>query len=143
MLQGLAKVLGWQRFHQSKDTGAVTCAATDYSRQQPTPDDSERVPAPTRHGIPTTQARPAADHAAALLTWLQGAGGRSGSILASELQDMHRELCHELDREPVGWVAVGRELRRILGTRKDYTRRAGRQVCVYRISPALDRVSGD
>ena len=117
-------------------TVAIAPAARDSSRQQPTPDDNACFPAPSKLVIPTIQARPAADHAAALLAWLQGAGGRSGSILASELEDMHRDLCHELDWEPVGWVAVARELRRILGTRKEYTRRVGRQLCVYRIPPA-------
>ena len=85
---------------------------------------------------PTLQAVPPADHARALLTWLQGPGGRSGTILASELSDMHRDFCAELDWELASWVAVGRELRRLIGTTKEYARINGRRVCVYRVPPA-------
>ena len=142
MLAGLTMALGWQRAPKAiaalhrVATVAMAPAARDNDLQQPTPDDDACLPTSSQRAIPTIQARPAGDHAAALLAWLQGAGGRSGSILASELENMHRDLCHELDWELVGWVAVGRELRRILGTRKEYTRRAGRQLCVYRIPPA-------
>ena len=142
MLAGLTMALGWQRAPKAiaalhrVATVAMAPAARDNDLQQPTLDEDACFSTSSQHAIPTIQARPSADHAAALLTWLQGAGGRSGSILASELEDMHRDLCHELDWEPVGWVAVARELRRILGTRKEYTRRVGRQLCVYRIPPA-------
>lgn len=138
MLQGLRKALGWQRWQDCMGTGhlgdieASVAVPADTNRHQPATSTGGRFSC-----VPLLQARPAADHAAALLVWLQGAGGRSGSILASELEEIHRELCQEFDWEPIGWVAVGRELRRILGARKEYTRRAGRQLCVYRIPPAV------
>ena len=86
--------------------------------------------------VPTIEARPPADHAAALLGWLQGPGGRTGTIPATELEQMHWDVCHELGWEVVSWVAVGRELRRLLGAKKEYVRlEDGRRVRVYRVPP--------
>jgi hypothetical protein len=86
--------------------------------------------------VPTIDARPARDHAGALLAWLQGPGGRTGSIYAFELERMHLEVCEARNWEVIGWSAVGRELRRLLSARKQYTRCQGRKLCVYRIPPA-------
>lgn len=84
------------------------------------------------------EARLPADHAAALLEWLRGPGGRTGSILAIELEQMHHELCHELGWEIIGWISVGRELRRLLGAKKELARQSdGRRLAVYRIPPAI------
>ena len=91
------------------------------------------IPAPA----PTIQARPPVDHAEALLTWLQGPGGRSGTIWAVDLEQMHRDLCGELGWETIGWIAVGRELRRMLGGKKEYATLGGQRRCVYRIPPAV------
>ena len=44
-------------------------------------------------------------------------------------------VCLEHDIEPIGWVAVGRELRRLLGADKEYERINGEQIRVYRIPP--------
>ena len=110
--------------------------ATDADREPPTlgrPQDRVSVAEP----ISTIEARPPADHAIALVAWLQGPGGRTGTISATELEQMHWELCHELGWEVVNWVAVGRELRRLLGAKKEYVRHEdGRRVRVYRIPPA-------
>jgi len=46
--------------------------------------------------LPSLEAHTAREHAEALLAWLQGPGGRTGSVFAFELEHMHRELCHEL-----------------------------------------------
>lgn len=83
------------------------------------------------------EAHPPKAHAAGLLRWLQQPGGRIGTIPADELQLMHGEMCLELEWEPIGWVAVARELRRALGARKEYARIAGRRVRVYRIPRAM------
>lgn len=87
----------------------------------------------------TIQARPPADHATALLEWLQGPGGRTGTILSTELEAVHADLCFELDWEFVGWTAVARELRRLLGARKEYIWRDGKRLRAYRIPPATSR----
>lgn len=71
-----------------------------------------------------------------MLEILQGPGGRTGTITAAELKLIHRELCLERDFEEIGWVAVGRELRRLLNDRKSYEWIDGRRVRVYRIPPA-------
>lgn len=129
---------------------APTDEGSDTNRRQPTPTDSNgadprrptavvgsrvvSVSAPV--SAPTREARPARDHAAALLEWLQGADGRTGSLFADELDEMHREMCVERDWELVGWTAVARELRRLLSARKEYAWRDGKRVRVYRIPPA-------
>jgi hypothetical protein len=111
------------------------------SRPEPMATDAIRPQAVTpNRRAPTLQAKPPADHARALLTWLQGPGGRSGTIRATELADMHSDLCSELDWELAGWVAVGRELRRLIGTPKEYARIEGCRVCVYRIPPLAHSV---
>ena len=117
------------------------------NRQQPTPGDDlgegHRVPEPTATDstwlmgpLPTRRWVPAAEHAAALLSFLQGPGGRTGTIPFSEMEVTYLEVCLEQDIEPIGWVAVGRELRRLLGAEKEYERVHGEQVRVYRIPPA-------
>ena len=89
--------------------------------------------------IPRQRAVPPAEHAQALLEALQGAGGRTGTIRADELQLIHRELCVERDFEEIGWIAVGRELRRLIGDRRNYDWIDGRRTRVYRIPPAESR----
>lgn len=107
---------------------------------EPMPTDANRYASIAASGpAPTLQARPPQEHASALLAWLQGPGGRSGTIPATELAAIHRDLCAELDWEAPGWVAVGRELRRLIGTPKEYARHEGRRVCVYRVPPANSR----
>ena len=124
------------------------CESTDCAphREAPVATDADREPpilgrpqvrVSIVEPIPTIEARPPADHAIALLAWLQGPGGRTGTISATELEQMHWELCHELGWEVVNWVAVGRELRRLLGAKKEYVRHEdGRRARVYRIPPA-------
>ena len=90
---------------------------------------------PSTDAIPTTEYRLAPDHAAELLAWLQGAGGRTGLLKATELKRAHSEMCCALDWEMIGWHAVGRELRRLLGDKKLYVRIGGKKVRVYRIPP--------
>jgi hypothetical protein len=123
------------------DLNRVTPIATDGDRQPAVSvehTNEEEVGTEARISAPimTVEARPPTDHAEALLSWLQGPGGRSGTIVAAELEQMHREMCDEFDWEVVGWVAVGRELRRLLRAKKDYARLDGRRVRVYRIPPA-------
>ena len=104
---------------------------TGANRLQPTPSDEQRAQAlPTRRAVEPRQ------HAAILLEVLQGPGGRTGTITAEELKLIHREVCLEYDFEEIGWVAIGRELRRLLNDRKSYEWINGRRMRVYRIPPA-------
>jgi hypothetical protein len=75
-------------------------------------------------------------HALELICWLQGPGGRTGTVSASDLASAHAEMCDALEIEAIGWVAVGRELRRLLGQRKSYSDRSGKRIRTYRIPPA-------
>jgi hypothetical protein len=118
------------------------------NRQQPTPPSNaalrqslaEPTASETRHSpalSPASTHRWAspAEHAAALLDFLQGAGGRTGTIPFDEMEQIHLEVCLECDFEPIGWTAVGRELRKLIKDEKTYDRINGEQVRVYRIPP--------
>jgi hypothetical protein len=85
--------------------------------------------------VPTVRSATAAQHAAAILDFLQAPGGRTGVITAKELRQIHTEVCFVLELEPIGWTAVGRELRKLVGERRTYQRINGEQVRVYRIPP--------
>lgn len=78
----------------------------------------------------------AAGHAQELLAWLQGPGGRTGSISSADLAIAHGEMCDELEIEAIGWTAVSRELRRLLDQPRRYVDRSGRRVRMFRIPPA-------
>lgn len=151
MLGALARALG---IRSGETIGAPVLRSASVpltsNQRRPAPSEADR-PEPVSSGaqrcgtvsapvgaIPWLDARPPADHARALLEWLQAPGGRTGSILATELEKMHRELCHDLGWEPLGWIAVGRELRRLLGAKKELARQQnGRRLAVYRIPPAV------
>jgi hypothetical protein len=75
------------------------------------------------------------ERAAAILDFLQGPGGRTGTFTCAELEEIHSDICLEQGFEPIGWTAVGRELRKLIGGSKDYQRIHGRQARVYRIPP--------
>ena len=78
--------------------------------------------------------------AKALLQWLQGEGGRTGTIPASEMPSIHEAMCVELDWEAAAWIAVGRELRKLLGQEKEYQYISGRRAVVYRIPRSVPNV---
>ena len=87
--------------------------------------------------IPTRRWAAPAEHAAAILQFLQSVGGRTGTITYAEMKEIHADVCFERDWELIGWTAVGRELRKLLGGAKtlDYDAN-GKRVLVYRIPPA-------
>ena len=76
------------------------------------------------------------EHAQRFLRWLQEPGGRVGWVPAVELAQAYVEFAVDQALEPVGWVAVGRELRRLLGTPKTYVWSNGKKVRVYFIPAA-------
>ena len=138
-----------QRSHAASIAGLLKDGT---GRPEPAPGDGQRHPSDASRtadpippdddpslAIPTTESRPTRDHAAALLAWLQGPGGRTGRLRASELRQAHNEMCADLDWEPIGWTAVGRELRQLLGARKEYATIGGKKVRAYRIPPRSAR----
>ncbi len=77
---------------------------TGLNRLEPVETDGHRFDTPCP--IPTRRwARPE-EHAAAILAFLQGPGGRTGSIPVNELKQLHIEICAEHDIEPIGWPAA-------------------------------------
>jgi hypothetical protein len=76
------------------------------------------------------------EHAQRFLRWLQEPGGRVGWVPAVELAQAYVEFAADQALDPIGWVAVGRELRRLLGTPKTYVWSNGKKVRVYLIPAA-------
>ena len=106
---------------------------TDLNRSEPIR--TGEVQFATHCPISTRRWVQPAEHAAAILEFLQGPGGRTGSIQFKELEKLHIEICAERDWEVIGWTAVGRELRTLLNDEKTYDR--GKRV--YRIPPVATR----
>jgi hypothetical protein len=128
----------------------ICTSAQDLVRIEPLPTDStrrdscwpsrsQRIPPGDMSALPRTRVLSAREHAAELLAWLQGPGGRTGTIAARVLTRMHQELCAERDFELRGWDAVARELRRLLKQRKLYGYVNGRRAVIFEIPPAGQR----
>ncbi len=110
---------------------------TDVNRCELVVAEAHRVGTPCPY--PTRRWADPAEHAAAILEFLQGPGGRTGSIPVEELQRLHIEICIERDWDLIGWTAVGRELRELLKAEKTYEPVEGKRTRVYRIPPLSGR----
>jgi hypothetical protein len=149
---------GWQGGDIPTATGSSNRRPVSQGVRQPTGTDSTpekgQQPEPDRHQLtpcghrsvwqqvsgllsagPVSTVRSAtpAQHAAAILDFLQAPGGRTGAITAKELRQIHAEVCFVLELEPIGWTAVGRELRKLIGEGRTYQRSNGEQLRVYHI----------
>ena len=81
---------------------------------------------------------PPADHAVALLRWMQGPGGRVGQVAASELMKAHADMCAEHFWELAPWIPVAKALRKLLNDPKHrYASHNSRRVVVYLIPPSV------
>jgi hypothetical protein len=98
----------------------------------PAPTSAASEPRLTRKVIQLCE-RTAPEHAHALLSWLQAPGGLTGEVSVAELKEIHADMCVAYSWSERSWVAVGRELRRILEQPKTYGVRGGQKVRVYRI----------
>lgn len=82
---------------------------------------------------------PPRQHALTILEFLQGPGGRTGTLTYREMLKVHGDVCLERDWELIRWDAVGRELGKLPAVEKaldyDATGKRGR---VYRIAPKLN-----
>jgi hypothetical protein len=75
-----------------------------------------------------------AEHAAALLNWMQRPGGRVGLVAARELMDAHREMCLELFWDPVPWIPVAKAFRHLINDYdRHYASKDARRILVYRV----------
>jgi hypothetical protein len=110
---------------------------TDANRCEPVSTDEHRFA--THCPIPTRRWVAPEERAAAILEFLQGPGGRTGTIAFDELEKLHVDICLERDWEVASWTAVGRELRRLLRAEKTYEAINGRRIRVYRIPPLAAR----
>jgi hypothetical protein len=124
---------GWQGVLNRQQPTPPSNAGSRQSLAEPTATDIRHSPALSAAW--TRRWASPAEHAAALLDFLQGAGGRTGTIPFEEMEQIHLEVCLECDFEAIGWTAVGRELRKLIGDEKTYERIRGEQVRVYRIPP--------
>ena len=117
---------------------APAAASTESSAGEPTPraraggcDDTTSTPARSNW---TPEVRAPEEHAAALLAWLQGDGGRTGQLTFAEVAEMHAEMCLELGWAVASWPTVGRHFTPLSGG-KHYRNLEGRKTRVFSISP--------
>jgi hypothetical protein len=93
---------------------------------------------PTPRRLADAALKPAAEHAAALLAFLQGPGGATGELTAADVEAAYTDLMIDLGWMPRPWSTVATALRVALGgAAKTYAWRAGRRVRVYHIPPAV------
>ena len=75
-----------------------------------------------------------AEHAAALLQWMQGPGGRVGEVPARELMDAYVDMCVELFWEPLPWIPIAKAFRTLIcDPSRRLASRNSRRIVVYRI----------
>ena len=109
------------------------------TEQQSTPEQLERTGGqPVRTGSSVAISSPAwhspEEHAAALLQWMQGPGGRVGEVPARELMNAYVDMCVELFWEPLPWIPVAKALRKLIcDLRRRLASRKSRRIVVYRI----------
>ena len=114
----------WRSARRNRST-AVRPAATPIDAQSTrtdvVPTLNQRVSIPkTPNETFHLAYRPASEHAAELLSWLQGPGGRVGYMTWLELHAAYGDMSRELGLEPMNWTAVARELRRLIPQPKRY-----------------------
>ena len=137
-MRGLLRLIFDEHRGGATSTGPCQSLAepvdTDANRCEPVDVDAHRfaIPCP----LPTRRWAEPAEHAAAILEFLQGPGGRTGSLPVDDLKQLHIDICLERDWEIIDWTSVGRELRRLLKADKTYDKRRRR---VYRIPPLAAR----
>ena len=122
---------------------AATGPPTWLNRWIPMSTDANRWSRCASNSPPPARSLPAAgldpaERAAAILEFLQGPGGRTGSLPVDDLKQLHIDICLERDWEIIDWTSVGRELRRLLKADKTYDFKAP-QTRVYRIPPLAAR----
>ena len=107
--------------------------APTEEQSHPTPNCIEADPSDTEMELTDTDAEPACtniqrlrahhtveEHAERLWSWLQENGYVGGSILATDLMQLHREMCRELEWLMRAWSPVGCALSRLTTGKKTY-----------------------
>lgn len=136
-----------QRAGQARPMAAegAPLKATDSIRVQPTlPVAPAPLAAPSAIAatVPTLRPGRPGEQAELLLAWLTGIGGRTGTLTYDEMHEAHGEMCREHGLEVCSWPAVSRRFRELTGQRKEYGRRDGRSVVLYRVEPAASARAG-
>lgn len=123
----------------SSGDGIGATAAPSSARDESSHEiDAAPVVAPVSVGIKRDLGawKPATEHAAALLSWLQGPGGFIGELVSDEIEEIYRDMCLEVRWHPRPWAPVATELRLLLGGAKSYGYRDRKRVRVWKIPPA-------
>ena len=103
--------------HRSEPIRTGVSSATEH---RPTPEQLERTGGqPVRTGSSVVAISSPAwhspeEHAAALLQWMQGPGGRVGEVPARELMNAYVDMCVELFWEPLPWIPVAKAFRKLI-----------------------------
>ena len=80
--------------------------------------------------------RTPAKHARALLAWLQGRHGRTGTIAVTELEAIYSEMCFVQGWNVERWSPVRHEFARLLRGAMQIVERDGRRTVLYRVPRA-------
>lgn len=121
----------------------ISAKAEPFSQPAESAPIKGRTAAPASRTVPPHRLhyRSPAAHAKELLRYMREEGGRTGEILAVELQQAHAEMCIDLGWQiPSAWNAIGRELNYLTGGRKTYAWVNGHRLRVYRIEPTPEPV---
>ena len=123
--------------HQSEPLRTGVSSATEH---RSAPDQREPIGGqPVRTGSNVMAIASAAwhspeEHAAAMLQWMQGPGGRTGEVAARELMSAYVDMCVELFWEPLPWIPVAKAFRQLIcDPRRRLASRNSRRIVVYRI----------
>lgn len=104
---------------------------------EPAAPDRAHDATPTPRRLADAALKPAAEHAAALLSFLQGPGGATGELTAADVEAAYTDLMMDLGWMPRPWSTVATALRAALGgAAKTYAWRGGKRVRVYHIPGA-------
>ena len=123
--------------HRSEPLRTGVSSATEH---RPAPDQLERTGGQSvRTGSSVVAISSPAwhspeEHAAALLQWMQGPGGRVGEVPARELMNAYVDMCVELFWEPLPWIPVAKAFRKLIcDPRRRLASRNSRRIVVYLI----------
>jgi len=124
----------WKRKSEPQPTPGETAA--DKCAQMPTDADTD---AEQSGPVVLGGIRTAREHAIALLEALRAAGLDGRSLLADDMEEMHRMLCEQNAWIYRRWPAVGREQKR-LGLRKTKVWADGQRLTAYEIAAPTSNV---
>jgi hypothetical protein len=79
--------------------------------------------------------RSAKEHALTIVKVIRAMGCTNRAIYQGEIEDMHADICGELGWMFRKWDAVGRELARLPGVKRDEFKLNGQRLTAYEVAP--------